>query len=366
MQHWYEWEGCELIYLPLHQMANVEWDSIQDYLTYQFPVLNKPEFKQVLGTLQEPAHMLVNRLLIQTHLQEADGEAFLIYTNDRLSKRHRPFEILASYFPGSNTVKGFFQLGFQNLWRFRSPDFPELVSEDLDQSVSEVSKFSDESTNFHFISRNLKLIIPEEEEPVPVLSEEIRAHLDRMQQIGNKSAMLDVLVYILNNLNPYFKADQASVLKMIEKHWAEFAVVPTPSRLLIDRHSRLFLTDFGNIEVKMTPLPKTLFLFYLKHQEGVSFKYLSDHREELGEIYSKITNSSNPEKIRESINALVNPAVNSMNEKCSRVKEAFIKVMDRSIAEKYLITGPRAGVKKINLDRDLVSYDIPQLQGCRD
>ena len=108
MQHWYEWEGCELIYLPLHQMGNVEWDTIQDYLTYQFPVLNKPEFKQVLGTLQEPAHMLVNRLLVQTHLHETDGKAFLIYTNDDLSNRKRVFEILASYLPGANTVKGFF------------------------------------------------------------------------------------------------------------------------------------------------------------------------------------------------------------------------------------------------------------------
>ena len=176
--------------------------------------------------------------------------------------------------------------------------------------------------------------------------------------------MLDVLVYILNNLNPYFKADQASVLKMIEKHWAEFAVAAHPSRLLINKHSKLFLTDFGNMEVKMGPLPKTLFLFFLRHPEGIAFKEIADHRKELEEIYSKITNSSNRKKINDSITNLVNPGENSINEKCSMVKAAFLKSLDISVAKNYLITGPKGGLKKINLDLNLVTYDIPQLQGC--
>ena len=116
----------------------------------------------------------------------------------------------------------------------------------------------------------------------------------------------------------------------------------------------------------MTPLPKTLFLFYLRHPEGVAFKFLSDHREELEQIYSKITNSSNPEKIQNSITSLVDPTSNSINENCSRVKEAFVCLMDKSIADCYLIKGPKGELKKIDLDPNLVIYDIPQLQGCRD
>lgn len=310
--------------------------------------------------------MLVNRLLVQTHLQESDGKAFLIYTNDSSSNRSRPFEILASYLPGSNSVKGFFQNGFQNLWRFRSPDFSESAVQALDQSVSEINELRDYSQKTRSNLLSNRLIIPRQEEPVPILSEEIMEHLDRMQEIGDKSAMLDVLVYILNNLNPYFKADQASVLKMIEKHWAEFAVAANPSRLLINKHSKLLLTDFGNMEIKMGPLPKTLFLFYLRHPEGVAFKELADHQKELEEIYSRITNSSSPEKIKKSIKDLVNPGENSINEKCSMVKAAFLKSLDISVAKNYLITGLKGGLKKINLDLNLVTYDIPRLQGCED
>lgn len=366
MQHWYEWEGCELIYLPLHQMANIEWDSIRDYLSYQFPVLNKAEFSQVLSTLQEPAHMLVNRLLVQTHLKEADGKAFLIYTNDQQADRERPFEILASYLPGINTVKGFFQHGFQKLWRFNSPDFSEpRLFQELEQSVPGLKEQA-HYCKLHLDFSRFDLIIPDEEEQGAVLPEEIRAHLDRMREIGDKSAMLDMLVYILNNLNPYFKADQASALKMIEKYWAEFAVAAHPSRLLINKHSKLFLTDFGNIEVKMGPLPKTLFLFYLRHPEGVAFKELADHQKELEEIYSRISNSSSLEKIKKSIADLVDPGENSVNEKCSMVKAAFLKSLDISVSKNYLITGPKGGLKKIALDPALITYDIPQLQGCED
>ena len=368
MQNWYEWQGCELIYLPLHQMANVEWNSIRDYLIYQFPVLHNAEFQDVLGTLQEPAHMLVNRLLVQTNLPAAAGKAFLIYTDPALLQSEQPFLILSSYQPGREKVEEFFQAGFKSLWDLQEIQslndeviFYEASSCALENGNDSEELFS--KLNFHFKSDQ---IVTRPDEDIPILSDEIKSQLDRLKKIGNKAAMLDVLIYILNNLNPYFKADHSSVLEMLEKHWAEYAVSAHPSRILIDKHSKVFLPDFGNLEVKMTPLPKTLFLFYLRHPEGVAFKFLSDHREQLEQIYSKITNSSNPARISDSISALVDPTKNSINENCSRVKEAFVSVMHKSIADNYLIKGPKGELKKINLDPNLIIYDIPQLQGCRD
>ncbi|HUH33440.1 MAG TPA: hypothetical protein VLZ28_05765, partial [Daejeonella sp.] len=274
MQHWYEWQGCELIYLPLHQLGNVHWNSIQEYLTYQFPVLNKPEFKEVLGTLQEPAHMLVNRLLIQTNLQSSDGKAFLVYTNDALSHSDIPFIILASYGVGSSVVE-FFQSGFQKLWELQQPafladeiQFYEAQQQYEEQDSAEVFR---PNYNLSIQQHHIQIVVPEQDEPIPILSQEVTAHLEGLKQIGDKELMLDVVVHLLNNLNPYLKADKQAILKMIERYWSEYAVTPYPSRLLIDKHSKLFLTDFGNLEIKMSPLPKTLFLFYLRHPEGVAF-----------------------------------------------------------------------------------------------
>lgn len=51
---------------------------------------------------------------------------------------------------------------------------------------------------------------------------------------------------------------------------------------------------------------------------------------------------------------LVDPLSNSLNEKCSRIREAFLREMDDSIACHYYITGDRATPKRIKLDRKLV------------
>jgi hypothetical protein len=45
---------------------------------------------------------------------------------------------------------------------------------------------------------------------------------------------------------------------------------------------------------------------------------------------------------------------NSINEKCSRIKEAFVSKVDERIAESYYITGSRQEPKRVILDRNLV------------
>ena len=364
MQHWYEWQGCELVYLPLHELASVEWNSIHDYLAYQYPVLNRPEFEEVLGTLKEPAHMLINRLLQQTNLQGSNGKAFLLYTNTRLQQEANQYEILAGYLPEQNTVEEFFQDGFTKLWDIQKPvSLPNQNNILFSKDFTDSSLVGESDFELHPISEESLQV---EDEFIPILSEDVKIHIDSILRIGDKSVILDVLVHMLNNLNTYFKANHRSVLKMLEKHWSQYAVAQQSSRILIDRHAKIFLTDFGNMEIKMSPLPKTLYLFYLRHPEGVALPFLSDHRDELEQIYSKISNSSNPEQIQKSINNLVNIGENYIHEKCSKVKEAFVNVMNPSIAKPYLISGPRGGIKKIDLDRSLVTYDLPQQQACEE
>lgn len=362
MQYWHEWQGCELVYLPLHELASVEWDSINDYLAYQFPVLNNPAFEKVLGTLKEPAHMLINKVLVQTNLQETDGKAFLLFTNDILQKNTNQYEILAKYLPEQNTVEKFFLEGFTRLSQIRRNGTSNKVGASFSPS------------QFHSITENISTFLPdtgidteeEEDERIPIISNEVKSRIDTILKIGDKSAIIEIMVHLLNNLNPYLKVNQASVLKMLEKHWSEYAVAKQSSRIFIDKHSRIFLTDFGNIEIKMTPLPKTLFVFYLQRPDGVAFKYLSDHRQELERIYSKVSNSSRPTEIRERINYLVDASNNSMHEKCTRVKEAFVKKMDIALVEPYIIAGPRGGIKKINLDQSLITWAPSTLQACRE
>ena len=128
----------------------------------------------------------------------------------------------------------------------------------------------------------------------------------------------------------------------------------TLSRLRISRQHRLFLDDFDGVEVKMNALDKTVYLFYLQHPEGVSFKQLADYKLELLDIYTSVSGREDVEAMRSSIDTLTDPFDNSINEKVSKIKKAFLNVVSDRIAQHYYIRGDAGTAKSITLDRSLV------------
>lgn len=129
------------------------------------------------------------------------------------------------------------------------------------------------------------------------------------------------------------------------------------SRIKITKDHKIFLVDYNNIEIKMTPLNKAIFILFLRHQEGIRFKALSDYSLELGEIYEKISPNSMDERQKESIRRVTDPFDNSINEKCARIREAFIGCIDERLASHYFVTGKRGEPKRITLDRSMVLWE---------
>ena len=129
---------------------------------------------------------------------------------------------------------------------------------------------------------------------------------------------------------------------------------PTLSRLVIDKDFRIILPDYNNLEITMSPLPKAVYLLFLKHPEGIVFKQLHDYYPELLDIYKRISNRVVEKKILKSINDIIDPTKNSINEKCTRIREAFLKQFDYVYARHYFITGKRGEPKRITLPRELV------------
>lgn len=129
-----------------------------------------------------------------------------------------------------------------------------------------------------------------------------------------------------------------------------------PSHLLIDRHYKLYLTDYGNKEIKLSPIHKAVFFLFLRHPEGIYFKDLPDYKDELESIYNAVTGRLDPEGIGDSIDRLTNPLDNSINEKCARIKNAFVSEFREEVAQWYFIDGRRGERKLIKLPRDLVTW----------
>ena len=129
------------------------------------------------------------------------------------------------------------------------------------------------------------------------------------------------------------------------------------SRLIITYDYRLLLPDYNDIEIKMEPLIKAVYLLFLKHPEGIVFKELTDYREELLDIYKGLKPMGLSKRTVKSIEDVTNPLQNSINEKCARIRSAFIKGFDEGLAKYYFVTGERGEPKKILLPRDLVVWE---------
>ena len=128
------------------------------------------------------------------------------------------------------------------------------------------------------------------------------------------------------------------------------------SRIRITKRNKILLVDY-DIEVKMGPLPKTVFLFFLRHPEGMRFVDLQDYKQEIYDIYSRLAVSDDLDKIKRSVDLLTDPFDNSINEKCTMIKYAFQKVIKDDIASNYYVSGKQGHVMKIPLDRTLVEWE---------
>ena len=151
------------------------------------------------------------------------------------------------------------------------------------------------------------------------LAQELHSIVARLQQAGRYDLMLRAIsVPVLEQL--FIEAAKARL-----------------SRLVITRDFRFILADYDK-EVTLTPVHKSLYILFLNHEEGIEFKDLADHREELRQIYRSVSPATDPARIDETVDRLTNPTDNAINEKCSRIKAAFAGLMDKYSLNYYMIS----------------------------
>jgi hypothetical protein len=125
------------------------------------------------------------------------------------------------------------------------------------------------------------------------------------------------------------------------------------SRVHVDgRNNRIFLPEFGNIEIKLRPLEKALYFLFMKYPEGLFLTDLMIHRDELVEIYEKISHTGTREEMRMRIDDLVNVLSNSASEKISRIKRVFEEAIGPDLAKHYYIQGGNGERKRVGITVD--------------
>lgn len=243
-----------------------------------------------------------------------------------------------------------------------APPIKKLIREDLSKQIDAILE------KIEWI-RKTKRIIEDEDSGIrfrmgddtfsSIFSEDREEYGNDLADANFNSVAFKVPGDLMKSINELKEAGYLS--KLIEFLEELQKTTRKLSRLSITQDYRIHLMDYGMKEVKMSPLPKALYLLFLKHPEGILFKELPTFRAELMNLYKNITLRESPEKVRESIMRMTDPYDNSVNEKCSLIRNAFLKVVSDEIAQHYYITGYRGEPKEITLDRELVIHEHPTL-----
>lgn len=149
-----------------------------------------------------------------------------------------------------------------------------------------------------------------------------------------------------------------SVLPIIEQYIKEngHSNIDDLSSLVVDDDYNIILSDYNNLEIKLSHLTKSVYLLFLNHPEGIRLKELSHYKDELLGYYKLISNRLDYDKMLESINDIINTETNAIYVHISRIKSVFTKSLHPKIAQNYYIQGGKDKIKKIELDIDLIQY----------
>ncbi len=319
-------------YLPILLKDKRYWNIVHYNRPYVHPVSVIDEVQQVYNILikRQGSEVINGALLLSSN--NAFSRSLPVFTLIEKDASLNSFENISlkisDCFDRFEPPRVLFRIGDPDEKEYiRDVSMSEMYGNILEETTTDVFSCKEDAVLF----RTVKDADATFETEAFQLADEIRERLKLLKEHGALSLLGDIIEEI-----------QGTKKKI--------------SSLFITNDFRLFLKDYGMKEVVMSPLPKSLFLLFLNHPEGILFKELGNHHDELLSIYRNITLRENIDAVMESIKAMTDPLNNSVNEKCSRIRSAFLEVITDDLAKNYYITGKRGEPKRITLNRELVSF----------
>ena len=106
---------------------------------------------------------------------------------------------------------------------------------------------------------------------------------------------------------------------------------------------QIFLPQYKNLEVKLSYLTKAVYLLFYENADGINLLEIKNYRDQLLNIYSQICPFDDLDKIKKSIDDITNIETKAIYTHISRIKSAFLNLMDYEYAKNYIVTGNHHG-----------------------
>lgn len=113
-----------------------------------------------------------------------------------------------------------------------------------------------------------------------------------------------------------------------------------------------------NKKVYLNPVERSLYILFLKHDQGISAKDIWQYYDELCEIYSHQTVYDEKDRIEAVVDALCDDNKATFHTNISRIKRKISDTVGKIEAEKYAIVRDKTGVYRIAVSRNLVTLNL--------
>lgn len=131
------------------------------------------------------------------------------------------------------------------------------------------------------------------------------------------------------------------------------------SPLHFDSKFNISLPLYPQIRIELEPLPKAIYILFLRHPEGIVLKDIHMYEEELRSIYRAVSGRKNPSVTERIFKRVTNPTENQLHRSLTVIRKCFTSRLDYETAWNYIPAHNRAKAHSIPLDTTLI--ELPDI-----
>ena len=120
-----------------------------------------------------------------------------------------------------------------------------------------------------------------------------------------------------------------------------------PGRAYIDSKGMLVLPDAGEVQIKLTPMERTLYILFLRYSDGINADELWRYWDELCDIYRTQTVYDDIDLIEDAVEGICDEEKVTWYTNVSRIKRKITDKLGKRSAEQYIIKRETDGLYRI-------------------
>lgn len=139
----------------------------------------------------------------------------------------------------------------------------------------------------------------------------------------------------------------------------KIVISPTmESPIVVNNDFKIILPDYDEVELKMSCIQKMLYMFFMRHPEGVRLKDLVDHSRELAAIYSCLKDCPRAEAMRKVEQYMCSTELrNQALSKINRIVARTVKWPEANGENPYAIAGKRGEIYRLAIDPGKIRFN---------